>query len=395
MLVLSPFYSFSQKKYLDASITTNDGQLIKGQVRAGSTINSYNLEFTDKDGKVKTYAVSQLKSFEVERKEGDVLYFDRKTVEIEISPERNNLLEIDDSPALQFKRDTAWLELLYRGNWSLYFLLDKSGKSHYFIETPGGQAVELVNKSWRDNSRLKKVESFRKQLLDLSQDCPRMFTLISTLEFNEKQLLQAFKEYDRCKNEKPVYEQSKEGGYFSGQLFGGYSLATLHYITYKAKKMSSPGGQAGIAMEYFPGGAQRNLSLYGSTSLLHFSGQTTERYRPSDLDISTIRYRNWLVNINLLVSFRFSTHKAIRPVFRFGFFNRFALAEDFYAELRGTNDITNISRIRDLSGLGFQAFAGLEYKKYGLDFGFQDIFYKKIRRNNLSYFSLNLSYRFL
>lgn len=391
--VLFPCYVFSQKQYLDASITTNDGQLIKGQVRAGSAINAYRFEFKEQDGKVKTYDVSQLTSFEVTRKEGDILYYERRAVEIEISPQRNNLLEIDNTPALKFERDTVWLELLYRGSWSLYFLLDKNGKSHYFLATPDGQPVELVNKIWRDGNRLRKVESFRKQLLDFSQDCPQMFSFISTLAFTRKQLLQAGKQYDECKNEKAVYVQTKEQGYFSGQIFGGYSFATLYYLTFKGKKISSPGGQVGLALEYFPGESQRNLSLFVSTSIHYFSSRLTDRYRPSDLEMSTIRYRNWLVNLNLLVSFRFNIHKAVKPLFRFGYCSRLALSEDFYAELHGTREVTDLSRIQDLKGPGFQAVTGLEYKKFGIELGFQDVFYKKIRRNSLSFFSLNLNYR--
>jgi hypothetical protein len=104
MLLLSPFFPYAQKKYLEASITTNDGQKIKGQVRAGSwNDNSYAFKFINSDGSKVTYTVPELRSFEVEMEKGNVVYFERKAVEIETSPDKNNVLELDESPELKYK----------------------------------------------------------------------------------------------------------------------------------------------------------------------------------------------------------------------------------------------------------------------------------------------------
>ncbi len=395
MLLLSPFFPYAQKKYLEASITTNDGQKIKGQVRAGRwNDNSYAFKFINSDGSKVTYTVPELRSFEVEMEKGNVVYFERKAVEIETSPDKNNVLELDESPELKYKRDTSWLELLYRGNWELFALSDRDSKQHFFINLTGEQPKELVRKLWRKGNRVEEVKLYKKQLLDLSHDCPQLFQFITNMDYSKEQFLQACKQYDACKNTETVYAQPKQRSWFSGYVFGGYSSAKLEYFSFIDRTLSRiPGSQAGVAIEYFPDRSKQVMSVTASASLQHFRDETSVRLKPSDLESSMVTYENWLVNLNLLFSYRFLVHKEVRPVFSLGFLQRIPVAEDFYSVYPGSGITTDHSRREDLNFFGFEAAAGIEYRRAGLSLRLQDFFSEGDRQHLFSSLCLNISYR--
>lgn len=183
LFTIVPYLIFAQRQYLDATITTNNGQKIVGKIAAENWLTTpRSIDFQTENGDTKTYYVADLSGFEAIRHDGGKLMFSRFEDSIEVSP--TAFAKLDLTPAFHFQKDTSWHQLIYRGVWSLYSMVDKTGKSHYFIETDNLKSKELVGKPWLkqigDRQRVERVDLFRKQLYDLAQGCPEALNLASS-----------------------------------------------------------------------------------------------------------------------------------------------------------------------------------------------------------------------
>lgn len=104
----------AQRQYLIATLTMNNGQTLKGKIAAENWINTpRTIEFTSDGGSVKVYGVNDVVRFEAVRQDGENLHFERHICQIETSPFR--LKKLNGDPDLEFKIDTSWHQLLYKG----------------------------------------------------------------------------------------------------------------------------------------------------------------------------------------------------------------------------------------------------------------------------------------
>lgn len=118
-------------------------------------------------------------------------------------------------------------------------MTDAAEKTHYFIKTEDSAVQELVYKTWvrsvPKGTRVDRVELYKKQLMDLAQDCPAVLELLNkgkTLKGNALALdrtgLEAvFKAYDACQGKNLIYTAKDEAGLWSGKAMIGWHVGSI------------------------------------------------------------------------------------------------------------------------------------------------------------------------
>lgn len=101
---------------------------------------------------------------------------------------------------------TAFIKVLYRGNFGLYVYYDELNNKHFFTESPDTfiEIFEHYYKSLGDSRRVydEPLTILNKQfefvLKILMTPCRSLFSIIENIKLEEDQLIQTFKMYDKC-----------------------------------------------------------------------------------------------------------------------------------------------------------------------------------------------------
>ena len=259
LFILLPLHVFAQRQYLAATITTNDGQKVEGKVAVVNWQKSPStIEFTASNGNEKKYAIVDLSEFMVVRNDGGKLFYERKKVDIEVSS--HILSELEITPELHYKQEIAWLQLIYQGEWKLYAYTSATGKQHFFIETDGNNPKELVRKQWKNEFKIESVDLYRKQLIDMTQDCPTAQKMLLAGGWGpkpgeglrEKDLVSFCKTIDKCRGDETGYLLAPEKSKMTGQVLAGLHFSRYNFrpVSYKEIKGVS-GFQIGFGVTYF------------------------------------------------------------------------------------------------------------------------------------------------
>jgi hypothetical protein len=352
LLVFLPCLLFAQRQYFDATITTNNGQKVEGKIAVENWFKTpRSIEFkTEKDAST-IYQISELSSFVVTRADGQKLIFDRKVVELEVSP--NKLGELEGEATLHYQRDTAWLQLVYQGTWKLYSVA-QNGKTHFLVQTKDEQPVELVLKSWRrQNDKeylIQHVNMYRKQLVDLATGCPAAQKKVlssdwgpkSGEELQEKDLVKFFKIVDDCKASKTTYELSAEKSKITGQVLLGTHLSSYNFNPAANREINGLlGYQIGFGASFFLRKSNKRTAFYNELIFYHDlkKSDTHITYGTQNF-ISIIEYRSSQIGVSNMMSFKISK-LTIAPAIKIGIVHRLGVSWDITERTGYTNTIDN------------------------------------------------------
>jgi hypothetical protein len=414
LLVLLPCLLFAQRQYLDATITANDGTKIIGKIAVENWLRTpRTLDFQTGEGASKVYQVSDLAGFEVTRHDGAKLVFDRKVVELEASP--NNLKELDFEPTLHYQRDTAWLQLIYQGAWKLYTLIDRSGKSHYLVETEGQQPVDLVLKQWRrQNDReqlIQQVELYRKQLGDLVKDCPTAQKKLLSKGWGpkpgeglqEKDLLNFLKDIDKCNGVQAAYIITPEKSKMTGQVLAGLHLSNYKFRPASYKEIKGVlGFQIGFGVNYFLKKSNKRTAFYNEVIFINDWNKVDSTIsKGTQKTISILEYRSSQIGVNNMLSIRISK-LPIAPTLKFGLSHRFGINWDItersgLASQLESAPTYNRSFYKRFYEMGPAVGFSTQFRRIGLDIRLANTylvgFFGLSKKPNSRYIALNLTYQ--
>ena len=195
-----PNLSFCQGNPLAGYVVTNTGDTLRGfidyknwdrnptRVRFKNTLSNNYL----------TYSPSLISSFSVAGE-----YYVSGITEIDKSPHRK--LELNQFSRRQVEVDTVFLNLVVKGNVSLFHLKDENAKDHYLIQKRDSVIEELIYHRYYKNVGSKRVIhsdlTYKSQLNNYLSDCPDIKREILEVDYRSNELVKLFERYNRCVGE--------------------------------------------------------------------------------------------------------------------------------------------------------------------------------------------------
>lgn len=381
LLTIAPCLIFAQRQFLDATLTTNDGQKISGKIAAENWLTTpRSIDFKSENGGSKTYRVSDLSAFEATRHDGGKLIFVRKECEIEISPYQ--LKYLDYSQELKFQKDTAWLQLVYQGSWSLFTLVDKNSKIHYFVETDNLPVSELVYKPFLKEQavgiHIEGVEKFRKQLYDLAEGCPAALKLATESDFvtnkklnlRKQPLVDLFKAYDKCNGAVAEYILKDEKMLLSGRIMAGSQFGVINLAPSDKFKFNEHNLYLGFGLELFLNNSNRRASIINEA--IGYRVEEIGDYKLSFLsafDNAKSSYSSWDIAVHTMGSIRI-TQSSLSPKLNIGVINRFHISPNFKTDYYIQDNLIRTEKSRNQKDgyeVGPAAGLSIEYHRLGLN----------------------------
>ena len=189
--------AYGQENFLPGYIIDLKGDTTKGFIDYRNwDKNPKDVVFrNDTDGIKSTYKPLDIREFRVL----DELY-ESAIVEIETSPVLTAKLKPD--PELYFAIDTTFLQTVIRGTKSLYYLKDRTGKSHFY--TKDSLFRLLIYKRYfkvvEGKNGVAENRTFLGQLINYLEDCPDIQKKIKNTGYNRQSLEKLFSDCYNIKN---------------------------------------------------------------------------------------------------------------------------------------------------------------------------------------------------
>lgn len=189
-------FGYSQKDYLPGTITTNNGENLKGLILWGnSRLNSESCIFKELNSEnPKIFSADEIISYK----------FDNSSYYIS--------QPIDNAG----KNEKVFLELLIKGKLNVYRYTDSLMNFHYYVQKEGEKILELHNTKKDENVSNFVISMEQKEyiheLVLLLKDYPELYSQIEGSIYNDESLVKIAKSFHNliCKNEKCiVYERPK------------------------------------------------------------------------------------------------------------------------------------------------------------------------------------------
>ncbi|MBI5916755.1 MAG: hypothetical protein HY842_15365 [Bacteroidetes bacterium] len=264
----------SQKTLLNASITTNDGVTLHGKIDYGGWWKPLEkIKFGQDDRTLANYGINDLQAISITQQDGSQERYLRRVVNLEVSPQKSDLLTKDKGPV--FMLDTAWLLLLYQGKYNLFSYRDNSDKWHYFIEEKGKEPIELFKKLYLKEKKGKmtiEVVPYYKIYLDpLIISCNKAHLKLLDGKLTRQNLMAVLELYHECENITPDYVWQPEKLPVEVMLAAGTHLTTLDdsrgnvypLMFLREAKWDNPlGWHGGLGINLPVPGTKKHISIY-------------------------------------------------------------------------------------------------------------------------------------
>ncbi len=218
---------YAQENFVPGYIITLDGDSLKGQVDYRDwRITQKSVSFkTNSNSGQKDYFPIEIKGFGVQNE-----HFISEITDLEVSPTKAEELTTEITP--NYRRDTVFLEVLYRGDKNLYLHVSDKSKLNFFIKNELGVEV-LVYKKFINIQKGKHVISeynkFIQQLKDYFPDCESISKSIKNTSYSEKSLNKLFTSYYKCTNKKSEFVKSRAKGRVDFGGIVGASITSLNF----------------------------------------------------------------------------------------------------------------------------------------------------------------------
>lgn len=199
---------FSQENYVPGYLISINGDTVNGQLDYQNWVkNPKRIHFKEGTSATKkTYLPMDIKAFGVE---GEI--YTSAIVDTEVSPQLTGRLE--DNSRLNIKIDTVFLQLLIRGEKSLYFLHNELGIKNYHFLHQGefkllGQKRYMASQGGKIGAAENK--QYIGQLTLYFQDCPKIYDKIQQITYTQKSLKKIFTSYLSCKESAVEFQHETE-----------------------------------------------------------------------------------------------------------------------------------------------------------------------------------------
>ncbi len=203
LLVMLMFHtSIAQKTDKDGYVITNAGDTIKGMFSASRWDTApKQVSFNGPNGK-EVYTPLDIKLFYVAGE-----YYESAIVNVDHST--GNLQNMNYSAQPEFVKDTLFLQVIFRGNKSLYYSKNVKGWKYFFIKDGINPIEQLVYKKYLIDHKIGggyktyTVENnfYIRQLKVLFSECPTLGPNVEKTKYEMSNLESLFNKYAKCADE--------------------------------------------------------------------------------------------------------------------------------------------------------------------------------------------------
>jgi hypothetical protein len=291
---------------------------------------------------------------------------------------------VEGFPKYKYRTDTVYLQVLIRGEKSLYYRKDNDSKTYFYIN-PDNRFQWLIHREYLNNNYgnifVVTDQKYKGQLNLYLVDCPTLRKNISSTGYNSKELLSLFNDYYTCKNNKTAYQIKVEKSKPEFGLIGGMSFTQIKFVgdnnfsslissDYPVSKRGTFGGYLNIP---FPRSLNK-FSFYNDLRYTSYKASYVNRSTP-DEDINTVSTSS-IGNNSLRLSSMIRYKFPINDMFLFvnaGISNGIATSKTNY--LLVEEHVYSVSYKTEKEALknaknwerGFIAGLGCSYKKLGCE----------------------------
>lgn len=228
IVLFGSMFSFSQEKFQSGYVVLSTGDTIRGQIDfRNNWKNPDNIVFRSTGNEsVVIYTPENINEFFVDR-------YRYISANINVDELAEYMIDSAAVPVHQ----KVFLMVLYEGEKSLYYYIDKDAIGHLFI--PGTDVYDLLVYEERNENiitdELKPLGTnhmirnnrYKGQLIVYFQDCPALKNRISLVKYGYSDISRLYSKYYKYTDEQPVYKFEKEKPKVSLGLLGGLTSTSL------------------------------------------------------------------------------------------------------------------------------------------------------------------------
>jgi len=231
-------FCFSQENLLPGYIVQLNGDTVKGHIDYRNwEKNPSKVSFTEDVNKTKMrYSPLDIKSFGVQGEN-----YVSAIVQIEVSLTNKTeyiITNLQISNQLTFKTDTAFLQIIYAGEKSLYYYKTNTGKENFYIQQNSvfellvyKSYMEIADAGSPNADRLVENKKFLGQLAIYLQDCPTISQQLAKTKYSYKSLEKLFDYYFEKTTKRVDFHKDSEKARIEFGILSGVSLSNLKFIS--------------------------------------------------------------------------------------------------------------------------------------------------------------------
>lgn len=259
------FHLLAQHGYVQGYIVNHAGDTLRGKIDYGGWDKNPLTVTLRGDGSSvpAVYHPIDIRSFYVAQE-----FYESAILDVDTSAYK--IAELNESSSPAYKKDTIFLQVLVRGEKSLFHLKDQKGRQHFYIDDNGLQHLEFkqyiqyiyvphlygYKKALLDNNR------FKGQLANYLGGCGNIQTRMKNLRYTTIDLLKLFKHYATCVSKSPEYITERKDVELRAGIEAGISMSNL---VFKDRYVQKAPFQVSVS----PG-----FGLYADWKLLRSRGMT-------------------------------------------------------------------------------------------------------------------------
>lgn len=330
--------ALAQENYLPGYLISINGDTINGLIDYQNwSKNPKRIHFKEGSSEnEKSYLPIEIKAFGVAAE-----IYTSAIVETEVSPFTTNQLE--DNSRLNIKVDTVFLQLLIRGEKSLFFHQNELAMKNFYVLHEGELKLLGQKKymTFKDGKRgVAENKQYVGQLTLFFQDCPKIYDKVQQITYSQKSLEKIFISYLSCTESVVEFQKKTEKITTAFGPMVGIGLTTFNFqggdgpilagiSTINLSQSINPSG--GLFFEIiFPRNRQK-LSLV--SELLYTAYQvegTSEQFAsPTNYTTHSIDLDYSYAKLNLLFRYKYPLD-AIDIFANVGFSNGYAFTNNSY-----------------------------------------------------------------
>jgi hypothetical protein len=383
----------SQQNYLPGIIVITKGDTLHGFINYQNTEkNPLNVYFKKElNQEPDIFSPTEIQSFTVDNE----IYI---SATVSVNQGFYRTQELGNSPEIILDSGIVFLQVLVKGNKSLYYLKDSEGREQFYVELDSRYELLIYHKylknptSSGDIAGATQITEDKRYIGQLSyylSDCPAIQSGLRNLKLSKQSLVKVFRQYYDCKDSKAVYEKKSDETKADFGILAGLTLTSLKFSAdgesfdelVNSDFPVSPYAALGI---YYNKKLSRNLGRLSVHNELFFSGYKTEaiykevvsenRYVTNSMSLGSI-----YIKMNNMLQYGFPV-KSVFLFARAGISNGFTLSEinqnDIDYVFYSTTTRKTIPAIDGTHKYAFGIVGGIggNYKRFSLDI--------KIEHNN-------------
>ncbi len=233
-----PSHSKAQKNFTKGYIVTNQNDTIKGLINHQKwKINPRKIAFKkNEESSTEKFRPLDIKGFRVENS-----FYIGTVVDIETSPMSTSRLE--EGPDLNLEKDTVFLEVLFRGEKSLYHYGTQKGKDNFYIMRNDSIELLIYKKYYITRSGTmyqQEKNTYKGQLSIYLNNCPVIAGAIEDVQYKPGYLKKLFVEYYSCINATAAFAKKKGKKEINVGIIAGGSITDADFHSNSLLYMDKP-----------------------------------------------------------------------------------------------------------------------------------------------------------